>query len=384
MLGFSNLIPANFNYEFTQLCGNPGLNLLLGEELADARTIGDTCPKFLNDIRFFKLNDGVLVDSDKGSLFLSGRSLHPLFRALETLLNGTRPLREICDGLRAEQAAVLQKLVRFLMNAGVMQDFSSRFGSSRTSTHAFAATMRVVEHLCPNPGDDFGRFRAARILLVGEGNSFDTCGASLLRMGLENLMVCSTSSIPLRTNITAACNELSTLGCHANVLWLYPADQPVPCSSIRQVDLALYCTDGLVFNDFKALSYLCSQNYVSLLSGCTADELAVIGPAIHKSCRGCWLCGLYRILEEVDPQWNLQFHRHLNSGSQVATNAHLAFRLGRNLAFEAFKFFVAPERMQANAEIIFYKSHSGRITGSRRAHALLRCHGLNGFCENWS
>jgi hypothetical protein len=334
-------------------------------------------------VRFVAVETGVLLYSDSRSVTVKGESLFDLFCELTPLLTGQLSLAELGKNLTSSQAIVLDKMIVFLMDAGMVRNCAAEPPDNidEAIPRVFAGALSVLEHLSSTPLQTFLAFRKRRALLVGEGRSFRTCAEVLLRLGIESLSVCSTVPWAMDNSLIEVITDLHDKGISCQIIDLASAETAVPQGlSINAFDIIAYCADGLAFRDFAALHYLCLQHGVPLIPGCTADEMWIMGPVVCHSSRGCWVCTLRSALEQVDVQRRFAFHEHLCSFARTVINPVLARHLGSSIAFEVFKFMAVNERCQLNSGVVISTHEPGEpVRGRHLVRGISSCTGL---CES--
>jgi hypothetical protein len=194
---------------------------------ANARNLFDIRPKLRQDVVFLPSREGLVLRAAVDSVHIQGRSAYRLLTMLSRHLDGTRTLEQICAGLREPHRRAVADLIGTLLGRGLVVD-------SRQSVvehghgpvprvepavrDRFGAQIEFLDHLRAGAMPRFARFRTARILLAGFGESLFAAAVGLLRNGLLSLDILSGSlNRPHLDGLTFEADRLRRSGVAASV-----------------------------------------------------------------------------------------------------------------------------------------------------------------------
>ncbi|MFJ6867536.1 hypothetical protein ACIQRS_25555 [Streptomyces termitum] len=137
-------------------------------------------------------DDGVFLRSGAGDFYLKGASAYGWLSRLAPVLAAGTTLREVGEGLAPERAAVLDGLVRHLVDQRFVRALAEEPGDllDAAERETFAEQLAYLAHHCRTPHAALRRVRDARVAVLGAeaGESGATAAArTLLRNGVGHL-----------------------------------------------------------------------------------------------------------------------------------------------------------------------------------------------------
>ena len=308
-------------------------------------------PKLRNDSTIFPTRDGVMFRNDYQNFFLQGEALYPVITALVPLCDGKRTLKEIVSSFPDKTHETLTALVLTLIDRGVLKDqpAETEVPLSDAIRERFCAQIEFIDAVADRPVERFATFRQSRVLLAGSGLSYAKCAASLMRYGLESLSLLPVGEASIVESIEEA--RVSEFDVESSDF----------ARLVDDADLVAYCSDHSSMSVLVRLNRECCRARLPLLPGFVFGERSLMGPVLAPTFPGCWVCGLFRLSEEVMDEHDLAvFSRPSFPDGRLfeeepETSATVAELLGHEMAFEIFKLLAGNLRPQTIDSLLLNK-----------------------------
>ena len=323
----------------------------------------DLHPKLRNDSGIFRTRDGVMFRNDYQTFFLRGEALYPVITALVPLCDGKRTLIEIVSGFPDQSRETLIALVLMLLNRGILKDQPTEADVklSETARERFSAQIEFIDHVADRPLERFATFRQSRVLLAGSGHSYATCAASLVRYGLVSLSLLPNGDPSMAQHeIAKAIESIKEAGLSVSV-----SEFDVKSSDfsllVDKAVLVAHCSDQSDMSVLVRLNRECCRARRPLLPGFVFGERSLMGPMLTPTFPGCWVCGLFRLSDEVMDEHHLHafsrtsYHEGCLFEEEPETNMAVAELLGHEMAFEIFKVLAGNLRAQTFDSLLLNK-----------------------------
>ena len=327
--------------------------------------------KFRNDVLILKVESGVRVRVDRQHIQVEGAAIYRWIVALELLLDGSITVDELCDKFDKETSLQVRSLIHFLSEAGVLRLANTEGHSLLTPEvlETFKGYLQLLDHICDTPLQSFDTVRKSKVLIVGNGRAMDRATASLLRCGVGSLCLLPDSDPELYPLMTCEEELLKSRGIQVSVTRLRDTVPSLP----RSYSLVLYCANVLNIQAARYLGKWCCDHMVTFLPMIVGGDRGLLGPVVMPSAPGCWMCGIKRAGSCLD--WSESEGNLIRSFSVPhATHASLSDQVGRDIAFEAFKFLCSSSRLQTQDQMLAYTSKDGRPSPiTVLSHSLLAC-----------
>lgn len=378
-------VEERFSYEPIDELPSTELTKLLRPSIR-AKNPSEIHPKLRNDVLFFPVRDGVMLRSDQRSLYLRGDSIYPILTALAPLLSGYNTLQEICEDLKPPCREKLIKLIKLLLEGSILKDQPlEEFQLSENVRGRFKNQIEFIAHLAKDPLRRFEEFRQSRILLIGSGISFATCAASLIRYGLKELFALSTGADePYLSEAVSVASELRSAGIESNLNLINRWNLDPPEIDLKDLSILVYCTDTPSLFDLQLISRWSDEQGIRVLPGFVIGDQSIMGPAMEPETGGCWVCGLFRMVDDLG---NLNrrtlYRKQLFSKIAVWLTPveSMARMLGSDMAFETFKISVGKPRSETEqAMLIQWTEDENSIGATVIPNPLASC---IGDCERF-
>jgi len=342
-------------------------------------------PRLRNDCSIFRAEDSVLFENDSQSFALRGAALYPLLQAIEPLLDGRRTVQEILAFLPAEVREAVAALFATLLDRTVLVDqpAEDEVDLPAPVRARFAAQIELLTHLVERPLAAFQAFRGSRVLLTGSGAQLAACAAALLRYGLARVDLLRFGPPPEVDGPDELAETLADLRGAGVEAAAETAGLRVEelRGRIDETSLVLFCSDRSTFRDFVWLNRECARVRRPLLPGIVFRDRSLLGPILEPPVVGCWVCGVCRQAADLVELRQLPEFVHKTSypggGTARAREPEavpaVARRLGRQMAFEAFKLAAAGRRAQSRQGMLVESLTAGSIEAQLLPFPLCGC-----------
>lgn len=295
-------------------------------------------PKLKSDTTFLPLEDGVFVQSDTSSCMLKGKSAYRWLATLSPYLNGEHALETLCAGLAEPQRDAVVRLVESLYKRGVLVDQQPEPALLAPAVRAaFKEQLAFIDHFADQPQQRFRTFRTSRVLLIGAGRSYLALAATLLRNGLEQIVLSTPAPERYVQALEPLADTLRAQDIAADIA-VRGAPEQVDFSAY---DMVVYCADAGSPHDIARLNERCLQAQVRFLPALIRNERALIGPLVAPDGGPCWMCAALRLTaneaEAAAAFWQAVALPSLFAAAPAPEGDPTAAMVGNSLGFEVFK-----------------------------------------------
>ena len=292
-------------------------------------------------VHFAPVRDGVSFQCWDESFVVSGSAaLHTLFQGmLPALQRGTARegiLEAVPPGARRVAAYLIDQLVSHDMILDLEALSSGRLPAEEE--RRFRNTLSYLESLSPDPYAAFKRFREARVLAIGHGDSFFALTRALLDLGSKGLECCSFDAHEQRARL----GNLLAGRAFTNVP-LPKDEEALDLLQNGEWDAVVHVEDGADEARIARLENL-TPRAIPMLQGNVLTQLG----AFRASTRGTGRKGFGLVLERLTSRGHLAGEpaHHPSPVSPV-----LAALVGNLVALEAFNLLAGLENRSSNARV---------------------------------
>ncbi|MGW7345342.1 hypothetical protein [Streptomyces sp. NPDC054854] len=287
---------------------------------------------------FIETADGVFLRGTKGESFLKGRTVHRWLVALAPRLSVGSDLAGLCEGLDATRRDMVVRLLERLREAGFVELRETEADGllPEPVELRFAEQISFLRHDGEHPKERFRRWRAVRVLVVGDGPAATSAVLSLLRNGATDITVALRDAAPGGpAPWDAELAALTGAGTPARV-------SPLPAPSADAVARgfagsppdAVILTPGKRDPEFRKNLFGWARAVGSVfVSAEQAGKFLVKGPLVPRkgtSCPGCAQQKLARMTSDVVSEEIPELYPAV----LAATGSDLALELFRHIAGE--------------------------------------------------
>ncbi|GHO90050.1 hypothetical protein KSF_000980 [Reticulibacter mediterranei] len=300
-------------------------------------------PKLKQDSVFFQVQDGVFLRSDTTAFLLKGKSIYRWLSVLTPYMTGEHTLEAIYNGLGPGQQKMVAQLVDTLFQRGVIKNHIPEAPDLlvKTIQKYFKSQIEFIDHFVDRPLERFKAFRESRLLLVGSGESLLSLAISLLRNGIQEIMLADSDRTSAQNILE---KEIETLRQHDVEAKVVPVDVPTLRASapLGNFDVVVYCSDDGSLPDVLTWQQLCLRDGLPFLPAVVFGGQALLGPLVEAPGKPCWLCAQMRLAANDEERQSSARWRELALGRNINSDNRNFFipqarRIGNGLAFELFK-----------------------------------------------
>jgi bacteriocin biosynthesis cyclodehydratase domain-containing protein len=327
-------------------------------------------PKLLHDSVFLPAKDGVLFRSHLGTFTVRSSGAYQLMTQLAPHLSGAMTVSEICSSFAPDRHQAIRDLIALLLKRRIVIDHIVESSDLDESVlHRFRAQIEFIEHCTDLPVAKFQRFRRSRIFLTGSGIPLRSVVLSLLRNGLETIILDErVSDLEHDDEIASLAKQLRHEG--ISVIFEKKTSHEALAPSNHGWAAIGYAGDICDLQDLMAINEFCCKQDVIFIPGFLFGSKAMTGPLVRGRRGGCWLCALLRHSACIKPEQEALLWRHLafdmpwRNDCQPASSPSLRI-LGNSVAFELFRALVGHIPSETNGHILLQDMETLETSRSR-------------------
>ncbi|XVV00441.1 hypothetical protein ACQPW3_23725 [Actinosynnema sp. CA-248983] len=237
-------------------------------------------PRLRADVRYVKSPDGVYVRGAAGACTLTGGASYEWLDRLAPFLTGEHALDDLVEPLRGDQRAVVEHLVRSLVEQRLLVDAQDDEPHSLTEEEqrVYAPEIAFLRYAGNSAEHRFERLRSARIALVGHGPVLAALLEAGLRSGWRRVVVWADDDQvdELRAVGRAAVRDSA----QEVVVGPEPVAEP-------DADLVL-CVSDRVADLVAAARFGARAAIGQVLLGGDEAWVTAVGPPERVAAEGCW------------------------------------------------------------------------------------------------
>ncbi|MEV7616370.1 YcaO-like family protein [Streptomyces sp. NPDC089799] len=288
------------------------------------------------DSLFIETADGVFLRGAKGESFLKGRTVYRWLVALAPRLAVGSDLAGLCAGLDATRRDMVVRLLDRLRDAGFVELREPEPDGllPLPVEQRFAEQISFLRHDGERPRERFRQWRAARVLVVGDGPDAASAVLSLLRNGATDITVggrCGEAAVPAPWDAELA--GLAGAGTPARVV-------PLPAGSVGAPDRgcagpapdAVILTPGEGDAEFREDLFSWTRSVGAVfVSAERSGRFLVKGPLVPRKGTSCWGCAREK-LARMSHGISSEEIPEIYPAVLAAAGSELALELFRHLA----------------------------------------------------
>jgi bacteriocin biosynthesis cyclodehydratase domain-containing protein len=285
--------------------------------------VAATRPRIRRDVLCTDTGKGAVFHNSDGGFALTGRAAYRFATLLMPRLDGTATVASLCQGLPEGQRLMVANLVSTLYDRGFARDVEpGTDGPGALSPQVasrFAAQLAYVDHYAGDAARRFGRFRSARVAVLGDDEVSRWAALSLVRNGSGSVAVgFSDPALAAEADAHEAAGApvlVSTVDASASydVVLVGPSAGPAEMLSLLRAGLPAGET---------------------VIPAWTVGDRVVIGPSTVAGTPGCWACAALRLGGATD-MWRELALGLPTPGTPLA--GPLAAMVGNLLGYEVFR-----------------------------------------------
>ncbi|MFY1693394.1 TOMM precursor leader peptide-binding protein [Plantactinospora sp. WMMB782] len=258
-------------------------------------------PKLREDCVYVAVEEGVYLETATGQLLLPGEVTFQLLDRIAPYLDGERTLASLTAPLPDPARAAVLNLIEALSAAGMVRDVDLDLPHRLTPAERerYAEEIAFVEVDGGSGAHRFERFRAGRVLVVGDGPLPVAVLDTLWRIGLRTVSVAVRDPAG-RVEVEAALRETLAQDPARGIdvvdanLWS-DAGAPAP-EALAGYDAVVHCASAPMLGRAALVSRAAGLAKVPVVHAVVTAGTAWIGPIGADPVRECWECAWLRLL----------------------------------------------------------------------------------------
>ncbi|MET7468036.1 TOMM precursor leader peptide-binding protein [Micromonospora sp. NPDC005686] len=254
--------------------------------------------KLRDDLLYVAVENGVYMETGRGSTEITGGSAYQLVAQLAPHLDGSRTLDELTGGLPPAQQRLVADMVGMLVRRGFARDLDaeSPHGLLDWELDRYRQAISYAEHVADAPVHRFEAFRNARVLLVGAGAPLHSLVQTLFDLGLRAATVMETGEEPADDEAYQRILDRCRDGDPTVTLTRVPDATAGPEAALTAVfggfDAVLHCTGRELAGRAVAVTRAARAAGIPALHAVPNGDSVWVGPSSGDVAAGCWECGV--------------------------------------------------------------------------------------------
>ena len=312
-------------------------------------------PKLRGDCLYFEIDDGAYLETPQSSLMFSGATTFRLLDRIAPYLDGSHTMDELVDGLTEAQRVAITDLVTELARGGMVRDAADDrpHQLSADQVERWADLIAMLDAAAGSGGYRFERFRAGRVLVLGDGALVPAVLAGLWRIGLRcpEVIIAEPDSPDRITadRITAELALARAADPEADLKIVHTGQSFAQArldGLIGGYDTVLHCATRPLLGQVARLSRAAARVGVPVVHTVVVDGSAWIGPLYDVTAQppmggGCFECGWLRLLGTMshsEPGWPVhQLVDHPDAAAEQFLSGPLTDLVATTAAFGYFR-----------------------------------------------
>ncbi|MQR94493.1 bacteriocin maturation protein [Fictibacillus phosphorivorans] len=296
-------------------------------------------------------NGGVYLRNNKTSIQMEGNTIEQWLQNLIPMLDGSRSIEEITDGLPDPYKEQVYKIAEVLYTNGFVRDTSQDLPHQLSAEvlEKHASQIEFIDHLSHSGAHRFQKYRESKIALIGCGPLLSSLTASLLQSGLPAFTIFHTNT---KQNETKKLQELMKSAKKTepeSSITLLSFDENCCTEDLANIEYVLYANEGENTDQLSMIQKVCRDQSKSFLPVTLQNNQAFVGPLQLTDSAACWKTASLRLGKKDNKETKLK-------SSRTASN------LLANVA--VFMLFKVITGVQENPENAFYQLNVETLEGN--------------------
>ncbi|MEU9505177.1 TOMM precursor leader peptide-binding protein [Micromonospora sp. NPDC048170] len=337
--------------------------------------------KLRDDLLYVAVENGVYLETGRGSTEISGGSAYRLVQQLAPHLDGSRTVEALTAGLPPAQQRLIAEMVTMLVRRGLARDLDTEppHGLQDWELDRYRQAILYAEHVADAPVHRFEGFRDARVLLVGAGPALHSLVQTLFDLGLRAATVMETGEEQADGEAYRRILERCRDGDPTVTLRRVPDTTAGPdaeaalTAALGGFDAVLHCTGHELAGRALAVTRAAHAAGIPALHAVPDGDAAWVGPTGGGVAAGCWECAVRSAHGAAPADGDFAAHDRPDRRS-APLSAPMGTLLGAVLGFAYFRGAVAGPGAGANT-----MTHLDLASGETSEH-LLGVHPRCGTC----
>ncbi len=242
-------------------------------------------------------NGGVYLRNNITSIQMEGNTIDQWLEKLMPMLDGSRSLEDITDGLPDPYKEQVIKITEVLYTNGFVRDTSQDLPHqlSYAVLEKYSSLIEFIDHLSHSGAHRFQNYRESKIAVIGFGPLLSSLAQSLLQSGLPAFTI-------LHNNVQQS--EMKKLQSHIKSetstdpetsITFLPFNIDTCINDLANFDYVVYGNEDNNPEQLLMIQNICSNQSKSFLPVTLHDDQAFVGPFVSSDSAACWKTASLRI-----------------------------------------------------------------------------------------
>ncbi|MED1864339.1 bacteriocin maturation protein [Fictibacillus nanhaiensis] len=297
-------------------------------------------------------NGGVYLRNNITSIQMEGNTIEQWLEKLMPMLDGSRSMEAITDGLPDPYKEQVFKIAEVLYTNGFVRDTSQDLPHQLPTSilEKYASQIEFIDHLSHSGAHRFQNYRESKIAVIGCGQLLYSLTQSLVQSGLPAFTLLHTNLERSEINKLQKIIEAATTAEPQPNITLTPLKPDTCINDLQNFDYVLYGHENEDTQQLSMIQNICSSHSKSFLPVTLQNNHAFVGPFILSESAACWRSAFLRLS-------NKDYKENFATSSTRTVSMMLA-----NVAvFELFKKITG---VQENHENAIYQLDVETLEGS--------------------
>ncbi|WP_137789277.1 bacteriocin maturation protein [Bacillus sp. E(2018)] len=242
-------------------------------------------------------NGGVYLRNNVTSIQMEGNTIEQWLQKLIPMLDGSRSMEQITDGLPDPYKEQVFKIAEVLYTNGFARDTSQDLPHQLPAAvlEKYASQIEFIDHLSHSGAHRFQNYRESKIAIIGSGPLLSSLTASLLQSGLPAFTILYTSAEP--SEIKKLQERIKTFRKQnpESTITLLPLNENNCKEDLAKVDYVLYANGDENKDLFSKIQNICRERSKSFLPVTLQNTQAFVGPFVLSDSAACWKTASLRL-----------------------------------------------------------------------------------------
>ncbi|MBN3555663.1 bacteriocin maturation protein [Fictibacillus nanhaiensis] len=295
-------------------------------------------------------NGGVYLRNNVTSIQMEGNTIEQWVQKLVPMLDGSRSIEEITDGLPDPYKEQVFKIAEVLYKNGFVRDTSQDLPHqlSPALLEKYASQIEFIDHLSHSGAHRFQKYRESKIAVIGCGPLLSSLTASLLQSGLPAFTIFHTNTKQNETNNLKELMKSATKTEPESSFTLLPFNENSCTEDLANIEYVLYANEVENTDQLSIIQKVCRDQSKLFLPVTLQNHQAFVGPLQLTDSAACWKTASLRLGKKDNKKTKFK-------SSRTASNL-----LANVTVFMLFKVITG---VQENPENVIYQLNVETLEG---------------------
>ncbi|RXZ00630.1 bacteriocin maturation protein [Fictibacillus sp. S7] len=242
-------------------------------------------------------NQGVSVRNNEKSLRMEGSTIDRWLERLTPMLDGTRTLQAITNGLPEAFQDQVYKIAHILYENGFARDVSQSLPHQLSDTvlSQYASQIEYLDQIRNSGAYRFQVYRQTKAAVLGADSLLPSLVQSLIHSGQPGFTIILTESQQsLQPFLREIIEEAAKKDSESNIILMQSSNKDWS-KELKPYDSVLYSSHGSDLTELRTLHSLCKKQGKTFLPVTISNGLAFAGPVVTAKSEVSWESAFRRI-----------------------------------------------------------------------------------------